>query len=68
MLITKNEPDEFGTLADQFIINSDHVSLATLVERSTKQDFEFPHPIYEAHYLYCLDNYYSDSLFHRCGI
>jgi hypothetical protein len=28
LLITKNELDEFGTLADQFIINSDHESLA----------------------------------------
>jgi len=66
LLITKNELDEFGMLADQFIINSDHVSLATLVERFTKHDFEFPHPIYEAHYLYCLGNCYSELYRYRC--
>ncbi|MEG1421517.1 MAG: hypothetical protein RSB40_14215 [Citrobacter sp.] len=65
MLITKNELDEFGTLADQFIINSDHESLAALVERFTKHDFEFPHPIYEAHYLYCLGNCYSELYRYR---
>lgn len=65
MLITKNELDEFGTLADQFIINSDHESLAALVERFTKHDFEFPHPLYEAHYLYCLGNCYSELYRYR---
>ncbi|HHA1915501.1 TPA: LA2681 family HEPN domain-containing protein [Enterobacter asburiae] len=65
MLITKNELDEFGTLADQFIINSDHESLAALVERFTRHDFEFPHPIYEAHYLYCLGNCYSELYRYR---
>ncbi|MGG7522249.1 LA2681 family HEPN domain-containing protein [bacterium BS0013] len=65
MFITKNELDEFGTLADQFIINSDHTSLAALVERFTQQDFEFPHPIYEAHYLYCLGNCYSELYRYR---
>ncbi|WP_148242239.1 LA2681 family HEPN domain-containing protein [Enterobacter asburiae] len=65
MLITKNELDEFGKLADQFIINSDHASLAALVERFTRHDLEFPHPLYEAHYLYCLGNCYSELYKYR---
>ncbi len=69
MLIIKNELDEFGTLADQFIINSDHESLAALGERFTKHDFEFPHPLYEAHYLYCLGiRYFMYQSFEPLGL
>lgn len=41
------------------------MSLATLVERFIKHGFEFPHPIYEAHYLYCLGNCYSELYRYR---
>ncbi len=58
--MTENELDEFNKLADQYIITRDHVSLAALVESYTKQDLSFPHPYYEAHYLYSLGNCYSE--------
>lgn len=58
--MTTNELDEFSKLADQYIITGDHISLAELVESFTERDFTFPHPIYEAHYLYNLGNCYSE--------
>lgn len=57
--MVKDELEEFSKLADQYIITCDHASLAALVESYTKQDFTFSHPLYEAHYLYCLGNCYS---------
>ncbi|MBD2795881.1 hypothetical protein ID856_04930 [Xenorhabdus sp. 18] len=60
MLMVKDELDEFSKLADQYIITGDHASLATLVESFTEQDFTFSHPLYEAHYLYCLGNCYFE--------
>lgn len=59
MLLQKDELDEFSTRADEYIITGDHVSLSALVETFTEQDFTFTHPLYEAHYLYCLGNCYS---------
>ncbi|OKP05720.1 LA2681 family HEPN domain-containing protein [Xenorhabdus eapokensis] len=65
MLRVKDELDEFSKLADQYIITGDHASLATLVESFTERDFTFSHPLYEAHYLYCLGNCYSE-LYETC--
>lgn len=58
--MVKDELEKFSKLADQYIITCDHASLAALVESYTKQDFTFSHPLYEAHYLYCLGNCYSE--------
>lgn len=58
--MVKYELDEFSKLADQYIISGDHASLAALVESFTERDFTFSHPLYEAHYLYCLGNCYSE--------
>ncbi|WP_410375960.1 LA2681 family HEPN domain-containing protein [Enterobacter sp. CPE_E331] len=55
----KDKLDEFSKRADEYIIKGDHVSLSALVESFTEQDFTFTHPLYEAHYLYCLGNCYS---------
>ena len=60
MLLEKDKLDEFSKLADEYIINRDHVSLSALVESVIEQDFTFTHPFYEAHYLYCLGNCYSE--------
>lgn len=57
--MTEDVLDEFGKLADQYILIGDENSLSELVERYTARDFTFKHPIYEAHYLYCLGNCYS---------
>lgn len=59
MLLEKDKLDAFSKRADEYIINGDHVSLSALVESFTEQDFTFTHPLYEAHYLYCLGNCYS---------
>lgn len=59
MLLEKDKLDEFSTRADEYIIKGDHVSLSALVESFTERDFTFTHPLYEAHYLYCLGNCYS---------
>lgn len=56
----KDKLDEFSNRADEYIIKGDHVSLSALVESFTEQDFTFTHPLYEAHYLYCLGNCYSE--------
>ncbi|WP_253383683.1 LA2681 family HEPN domain-containing protein [unidentified bacterial endosymbiont] len=63
--MTKNELDEFSELADKYIINTDHTLLVALVEKFTKRDFEFSHPLYKAHYLYCLGNCYSELYKYR---
>jgi len=60
LLLLKDELREFSKLADQYIITADHVSLAKLVEWYTENDFTFPNPLYEAHFLYCLGNCYSE--------
>lgn len=60
MLLEKDKLDEFSNRADEYIIKGDHVSLSALVESFTEQDFTFTHPLYEAHYLYCLGNCYSE--------
>lgn len=60
MLLEKDKLDEFSKLADEYIIKSDHVSLSALVENVIEQDCTFTHPFYEAHYLYCLGNCYSE--------
>lgn len=59
MLLQKDELDEFSSRADEYIITGDHVSLSALVESFTERDFTFTHPLYEAHFLYCLGNCYS---------
>lgn len=59
MLLGKDKLDEFSKRADEYIINDDLVSLSALVESFAEQDFIFTHPLYEAHYLYCLGNCYS---------
>lgn len=58
--MTKTELNEFSILADQYILSGDHVSLDTLIKRFTEQDFNFSHPVHEAHYLYVLGNCYSE--------
>lgn len=65
MLITKNDLDEFGELANQFISSSVYASLTALVERYTINDLESPHPLYETHYLYCLGNCHSELFKYR---
>ncbi|OHV48864.1 hypothetical protein BB987_19975 [Photorhabdus temperata] len=60
MFMVKDELEEFSKLADQYIITGDHASLAALVESFTEREFTFTHPLYEAHYLYCLGNCYSE--------
>lgn len=54
--MTRNELDEFSEEADQHIISRDYGSLVKLIERLTKQDFDFEHPLYEAQYFYVLAN------------
>lgn len=58
--MVKDELDEFSKLADKYIITGDHASLSALVESFTERDFTFSHSLYEAHYLYCLGNCYSE--------
>lgn len=57
--MTRNELNDFSKEADQHIISRDYVSLEKLIERLTKLDFDFEHPLYEAHYFYTLANCYS---------
>ncbi|EOI3581954.1 TPA: hypothetical protein SMM58_001566 [Proteus mirabilis] len=60
MLLEKDKLDEFSQLADKYISKGDHISLSALVESFTEQDLTFAYPLYEAHYLYCLGNCYSE--------
>ncbi|MFP3686129.1 hypothetical protein SB847_20710, partial [Bacillus sp. SIMBA_026] len=49
----------FSEKVDRHIIARDFDSLVKLVETLTEQNFEFEHPLYEAHYFYAVANCYS---------
>ncbi|MBS3797188.1 LA2681 family HEPN domain-containing protein [Pseudoalteromonas sp. BDTF-M6] len=57
--MTRDELNKFNEEADYHIINRDTDSLVKLIERLTERDFEFEHPLHEAHYFYTVANCYS---------
>ena len=59
MVMTIDEINDLSEEADLHILNRDYEALESLIERLTSKDFDFEHPLYEAHYLYTIANCYS---------
>lgn len=59
MSMTTDEINNLSEEADSYILNRDYEALESLIERLISKDFDFEHPLYEAHYLYIIANCYS---------
>lgn len=59
MSMTTDEINNLSEEADSYILNRDYEALESLIERLISKDFDFEHPLYEAHYLYTIANCYS---------